>query len=76
MDTQQKHLIIGAGPLGLAHAKALKMAGIAYDQVEADDDVGGNWYHGVYETAHIISSKKVTVLNDPPCTNWPNSVDP
>lgn len=66
MDTLNKHLIIGAGPLGLAHAKALKLAGIAYDQVEADDDVGGNWYHGVYETAHIISSKKATEFKDYP----------
>ncbi|MGB1206338.1 MAG: flavin-containing monooxygenase [Chitinophagales bacterium] len=62
----QKHLIIGAGPIGLAHAKALKEHNISYDQVEADDDVGGNWYHGTYETAHIISSKKVTEYSD-----WP-----
>jgi cation diffusion facilitator CzcD-associated flavoprotein CzcO len=62
----QKHLIIGAGPIGLAHAKALKEKNISYDQVEADDDVGGNWYHGTYETAHIISSKKVTGFSD-----WP-----
>lgn len=66
MDTKEKHLIIGAGPVGLAHAKALKFAKIPYDQVEADDDVGGNWYHGVYETAHIISSKKVTEFKDFP----------
>lgn len=66
MDTKEKHLIIGAGPVGLAHAKALKFADIPYDQVEADDDVGGNWYHGVYETAHIISSKKVTEYKDYP----------
>ena len=66
MDTKEKHLIIGAGPIGLAHAKALKFKQIPYDQVEADDDVGGNWYHGVYETAHIISSKKVTEFKDYP----------
>ena len=66
MDTKSKHLIIGAGPVGLAHAKALTLAGIPYDQIEADDDVGGNWYHGVYETAHIISSKKVTEFKDYP----------
>ncbi|MEM9720067.1 MAG: NAD(P)-binding domain-containing protein [Bacteroidota bacterium] len=59
-DYTCRHLIIGAGPVGLGYAKALQEAGILYDQVEADDDVGGNWYHGVYETAHIISSKKVT----------------
>ncbi|MEP6788125.1 MAG: NAD(P)-binding domain-containing protein [Acidobacteriota bacterium] len=59
-------LIIGAGPCGLSHAKALKDAGIAYDQVEADDEVGGNWYHGTYRTAHIISSRKTTEFTDFP----------
>ncbi|MEM1125001.1 MAG: NAD(P)-binding domain-containing protein [Bacteroidota bacterium] len=63
-DYSKRQLVIGAGPVGLGYAKALKSAGIAYDQVEADDDVGGNWYHGVYETAHIISSKKVTEFPD------------
>lgn len=59
-------LIIGAGPCGLSHAKALGDAGIEYEQVEADDDVGGNWYHGTYSTAHIISSKKTTEFTDFP----------
>ena len=73
MDSKEKHLIIGGGPVGLAHAKALKFANIPYDQVEADDDVGGNWYHGVYESAHIISSKKVTEFKDYPMPdNFPD----
>ncbi len=59
-DTRDKHLIIGAGFIGLGIAEALKAADIAYDQVDASDDIGGNWYHGVYETAHIISSRKIT----------------
>jgi len=59
-NTTHKQLIIGAGFVGLGIAQALKAADIPYDQVDASDDIGGNWYHGVYETAHIISSKKVT----------------
>lgn len=62
----EKLLVIGAGPCGLAMAKALKDACIPYEQVEADDEVGGNWYHGVYQTAHIISSKKTTEYADFP----------
>ncbi|WP_225977392.1 NAD(P)/FAD-dependent oxidoreductase [Nostoc sp. CENA543] len=58
--TQDKHLIIGAGFVGLGMAQALQAANISYDQVDASDDIGGNWYHGVYETAHIISSRKIT----------------
>ncbi|HLM01935.1 MAG TPA: NAD(P)/FAD-dependent oxidoreductase [Pyrinomonadaceae bacterium] len=65
-DFSDKMLIIGAGPCGLGVAKALKEAGIAYEQVEADREVGGNWYHGVYETAHIISSRKTTEYADFP----------
>lgn len=55
-----KHLIIGAGFVGLGMAQALQAADIPYDQVDASDDIGGNWYHGVYETAHIISSRRIT----------------
>lgn len=58
--TAEKHLILGAGFIGLGIAAALKSAQIPYDQVDASDDIGGNWYHGVYETAHIISSRQVT----------------
>lgn len=66
LDKSSTFLIIGAGPCGLANAKALKDAGIGYDQVEADDEVGGNWYHGTYRSAHIISSRKTTEFTDFP----------
>lgn len=66
---KEKHLIIGAGSCGLGVAKALKEAGIAYEQLEADREVGGNWYHGVYETAHIISTCKTTEYS-----NFPNEL--
>jgi thioredoxin reductase len=65
-NRSDKFLIIGAGPCGLGVAKALKEAGISYDQAEADAEVGGNWYHGVYETVHIISSRKTTEYADFP----------
>jgi len=58
--------VIGAGPVGLAVARALLQHSIPYEQLEADDDLGGNWYHGVYETAHIISSRKTTEYADFP----------
>jgi thioredoxin reductase len=65
-NRSDKFLIIGAGPCGLGVAKAFKEAGISYDQAEADGEVGGNWYHGVYETVHIISSRKTTEYADFP----------
>lgn len=64
--TEKKHLVIGAGLTGLAMAAALKRHGIAYDHVDRDTGVGGNWRHGVYETVHIISSKKTTEYHDYP----------
>ena len=59
-ESREKMAIIGAGPVGLGMARALKVHGIPYDQFEADDDIGGNWYHGVYSTTHTISSRNVT----------------
>jgi uncharacterized NAD(P)/FAD-binding protein YdhS len=66
MNHEEKFCIIGAGFSGLGVAAAMTRNGIPFDVLEASDDVGGNWYHGVYETAHIISSKKTTQYSDLP----------
>jgi hypothetical protein len=66
LNTRERHLVIGAGPVGLAMAAALKKRGIAFDVVDAAKGVGGNWLHGVYRTAHIVSSKKATEYADYP----------
>ncbi|MGA8142386.1 MAG: NAD(P)-binding domain-containing protein [Candidatus Acidiferrales bacterium] len=66
VDRSDRIAVIGAGPVGLAIAKALGEHGIVYDEFDADDDLGGNWLHGVYATAHIISSKKTTEYADYP----------
>jgi hypothetical protein len=63
-DRSDRMAVIGAGPVGLGVAKALLAHGIPYEQLEADGDVGGNWLHGVYSTAHIISSRKATEYAD------------
>lgn len=73
VDRGDRLLVLGAGPTGLAMAKALGEAGLPYDQVEATGDVGGNWAHGVYETAHIISSRRTTEYDDFPMpANYPD----
>jgi len=66
LPTKEKYLIIGAGPVGLGYAKALKEAEMPYDHIDASTEVGGNWFHGTYETAHIISSRKITEYSDYP----------
>ena len=58
--------LIGAGPVGLGMAKALLEHKIPYEQLEADRELGGNWLHGVYESVHIISSRKTTEYADYP----------
>ncbi|MBU2531850.1 MAG: NAD(P)-binding domain-containing protein [Alphaproteobacteria bacterium] len=64
--SRDKLLIIGAGPVGLAMADALKKEGLAYDQVDANSGIGGNWHDGVFETTHIVSSKGTTAYADYP----------
>jgi hypothetical protein len=63
--------IIGAGPCGLAAQKNFRQAGIPYVAFERDDDVGGAWNAAaksarVYDSAHLISSKRLTEYVDFP----------
>ncbi|WP_417712812.1 flavin-containing monooxygenase [Pseudophaeobacter arcticus] len=63
--------LIGAGPMGLAMAKLLKEQGIPFQGFELHSDVGGLWdidapLSTMYETAHLISSKKMTQFDDFP----------
>lgn len=60
-----RYAVIGAGPSGLAIARALRMQGIEVDGFEASHDVGGLWditnpRSTVYESAHLISSRTTT----------------
>jgi hypothetical protein len=71
MSTKDKYCIIGAGPSGLAGAKNLKDLIIPFDGYEASSEVGGLWnikneYSTMYESAHLISSKRMTEFKDYP----------
>lgn len=62
MKTDPCLCIVGAGPAGLALARAAVRHGITFDQFERHSDVGGIWDPGntgspIYESAHFISSK-------------------
>lgn len=57
--------VIGAGPMGLAAARTLQKHGIPFTGFELHTDVGGLWdianpQSTVYESAHLISSKRMT----------------
>ena len=70
-DTQEAIALIGAGPSGLAAARNLQKLGLAFQGFEAYDDVGGLWNIAnprstVYESAHLISSKRMTEFSEFP----------
>jgi hypothetical protein len=57
--------VIGAGPAGLAVARARRARGLDYDQADRHSDVGGLWDidapgSPMYEAAHFISSKTLS----------------
>lgn len=63
--------IIGAGPSGLAAARALQQVGIVADGYEASHDVGGLWditnpRSTMYKSAHLISSRTTTEFSEFP----------
>lgn len=69
-----KYAIIGAGPCGLAAAKVFLQYGIPFEAFEAADDVGGVWNINsptstMYESAHLISSKRRTEFTDFPMSD-------
>ncbi len=77
-DRRDRYCIIGAGPAGLAQARAFKSAGLAYDHYERHNDVGGIWQiehpgSPIYESARLISSKAhSSFLCYPMPKSWPD----
>ncbi len=63
--------IVGAGPMGLAMARNLQKLGLPFVGFEAHADVGGLWdianpHSTMYESAHLISSKRMTEFAEYP----------
>ena len=69
--TEDQIALIGAGPSGLAGARCLDKLGIPFQGFEAHTDVGGLWNienprSTVYDSAHLISSKRTTEFSEFP----------
>lgn len=73
-DRSARVCIIGAGPSGITAAKNCLQAGLTNLVVyERQSEIGGNWlfsprlsHSSVYETTHIISSKRLSEYDDFP----------
>ncbi|HYF72497.1 MAG TPA: NAD(P)-binding protein, partial [Nocardioides sp.] len=69
--TDDTYAVIGAGPSGLAAARNLQKAGVPWAGYELASGVGGLWdidgpRSTVYESAHLISSKRTTEFTEFP----------
>ena len=67
----KRYCIIGAGPSGLAAARALGRSGLAFDVFERHGDVGGIWdasnaHTPIYDSAHFISSRTQSAFDEFP----------
>jgi cation diffusion facilitator CzcD-associated flavoprotein CzcO len=65
------YAVIGAGPMGLAAARTLQKHGLEFVGFEQHSDVGGLWdienpHSTLYESAHLISSKRMTEFTEFP----------
>ncbi len=71
LDRSGAFCVIGAGPSGLTALKNFSQAGIPVEGFDASADLGGVWNIAqpsgrVYESTHLISSKRMTQFRD-----WP-----
>ena len=69
--TDAPFALIGAGPAGLATARNLQRFGLPFVGFERHTDVGGLWdidnpRSTVYESAHLISSKRMSEFEEFP----------
>jgi len=65
-----KVLVIGAGMSGLLSAKRLKDAGINFEVVEKNPDVGGTWFENTYPGCRVDSANHVYSYSFRP-QDWP-----
>jgi cation diffusion facilitator CzcD-associated flavoprotein CzcO len=76
-NRRERMAVIGAGPVGLGIAKALKQHGIAYDQCD-DDDLGAKWLLPIFLPRAERRLRRKIVRQTPPFASeaplaWPNA---
>jgi len=71
-----KVLVIGAGMSGLLAGIRLKQAGVPFEILEKNDDVGGTWLENTYPGCRVDSSNHMYSYSFEPNHQWPNYFSP
>ncbi|HEX3673084.1 MAG TPA: NAD(P)/FAD-dependent oxidoreductase [Rhizomicrobium sp.] len=64
-------VVIGAGMSGLLSAIRLKQAGIAFDVIEKNSDVGGTWFENTYPGCRVDTQNHLYSYSFEPNHEWP-----
>lgn len=70
--TRLKVLIIGAGMSGILTAIRLDQAGVAYEIVDKNPDVGGTWLENLYPGCRVDNPSHLYAYSFEPNHDWPN----
>jgi len=64
-------LVIGAGMSGLLSGIRLSQAGVSYEIVDKNADVGGTWFENTYPGCRVDSSNHIYSYSFEPNHHWP-----
>jgi 4-hydroxyacetophenone monooxygenase len=64
-------VVIGAGMSGLLTAIRLQQAGIAFDVIEKNKDVGGTWFENTYPGCRVDTQNHLYSYSFEPNHDWP-----
>ncbi len=74
LQEKRKHMrvvVIGAGMSGLLTAIRLKQAGIQFDVIEKNADVGGTWFENTYPGCRVDNPNHMYSFSFEPNHDWP-----
>lgn len=66
-----KVVVIGAGMSGILAAIRLKKAGVAFELIERNADVGGTWFENTYPGCRVDSQNHIYCYSLAPNHDWP-----
>lgn len=71
-----KTVIVGAGMSGLLMGAVLKRAGVPFEIIEKNADVGGTWYLNTYPGCRVDNPNHLYSYSFEAKHNWPNHFSP